>query len=204
MSLVDWSPSTVMALNVRALASASSDCSTLAGREASVKTKASIVAMSGAIMPEPLAMPLMTTCALPIRAVRVAPLGKVSVVMMAAAACSQPRGLVSAAKAGSAATILAEGGGSPMTPVEAMKTSWGLQPTACAAAWAVRLTVSMPLRPVKALELPELTTTARARPWRRPARHQSTGAEAIAERVKTPAIAVPGSKTASIRSVRPL
>ena len=51
--------------------------------------KDSIVAMSGAIMPAPLAMPLMVTLALPSFTVAVATFGKVSVVMIAFAASSQ-------------------------------------------------------------------------------------------------------------------
>ncbi len=50
---------------VRARLSTSSACSTGAAIGASVKTKDSIVAMSGAIMPAPLAMPLMVTVAPP-------------------------------------------------------------------------------------------------------------------------------------------
>ena len=48
---------------------------TLAGSAASVKTKASIVAMSGAIMPEPLAIPLMVTLVPSIMALALASLG---------------------------------------------------------------------------------------------------------------------------------
>ena len=59
---------------------------------ASVKMKDSIVPMSGAIMPAPLAMPVTVTCALPILVFAVATLGKVSVVMMARAASSQRPG----------------------------------------------------------------------------------------------------------------
>src|SRR5262249_61980832 len=59
---------------------------------ASVKTKESIVPMSGAIMPAPLAMPQMVTGAAPIRAMAAAPLGNVSVVMMALAASCQAVG----------------------------------------------------------------------------------------------------------------
>ena len=59
------------------------------GTAASVKMNASMVAMSGAIIPEPLAMPLIVTTVLPSLAFAVAPLAKVSVVMMAAAASAQ-------------------------------------------------------------------------------------------------------------------
>ena len=55
------------------------------------------------------------------------------------------------------------GSGSPMTPVEARNTSVILQPTAAAASLAVKAQASRPLLPVKALALPELTTSARAR-----------------------------------------
>ena len=54
-----------------------------------MKTKPSIVAISGAIIPEPLANPDNVTSVLPMFTLRVAPLGKVSVVMMASAASFQ-------------------------------------------------------------------------------------------------------------------
>src|SRR6516165_874582 len=92
--------------------------------------------------------------------------------------------------------------GSPITPVEARNTSEVLQPTAAAANFAVIAQASRPLLPVKALALPELTTSARARrPFKR-ARHHSTGAEGHLERVNTPATLVSRSNTASITSVR--
>ena len=51
-----------------------------------------MVAMSGAIMPEPLAIPAIVTGTPSISAVAAAPLGKVSVVMIARAAASMPSG----------------------------------------------------------------------------------------------------------------
>ena len=57
-----------------------------AGIFASVKTKDSIVAISGAIMPEPLAIPTRVTSDLPIFTLRMDAFGNVSVVMIAAAA----------------------------------------------------------------------------------------------------------------------
>ncbi len=65
-----------------------------------------MVPMSGAIMPEPLAMPPMMTGAPPMRTVRVEPLGKVSVVMIARAASSQARPDARATAPGSASMIL--------------------------------------------------------------------------------------------------
>ncbi len=159
--------------------------------------------MSGAIMPEPLANPLRRTATPSISAAAVEPLGKVSVVMIARAACSQPSAESRAAASGSAPRIFSVGRVSPMTPVEAMKTCFGSHPSSCAAAAAVVATASLPARPVNTLALPELTTIARACPPERHSRHHSTGAPAVNERVKTPATAVPGASSASIRSSRP-
>jgi hypothetical protein len=58
--------------------------------------------------------------------------------------------------------------------------------------------------PVKALALPELTTSARALPDFSLARHHSTGADGHFDFVNTPATVVPGSSSASRTSVRPL
>ena len=74
----------VTALNVSTTPSRSNVCSAGAAIGASVKTKASIVPMSGAIMPAPLAKPLMVTVVPPSRACAVASLGNVSVVMIGA------------------------------------------------------------------------------------------------------------------------
>ena len=75
VSLVEVSESTVMELKLGPTPALRHSCSTDAGRLASVKTKDSMVAMSGAIMPEPLAMPLMVTLTPSIIAVAVAALG---------------------------------------------------------------------------------------------------------------------------------
>ena len=76
----------VTALKVSTTPSRNRACNAGAAIGASVKTKASMVAMSGAIMPAPLAKPLMVTVVPPSRACAVASLGNVSVVMMAPAA----------------------------------------------------------------------------------------------------------------------
>src|SRR5690606_42085776 len=79
------------------------------------------------------------------------------------------------------------------------------QSPACAAAAAVALTVATPALPVKAFELPELTTSIRpSPPSARLVRHHSTGAEAVLDVVNTPAACVPGAIFATRRSVRPL
>ena len=56
-SLVEHSPSTVIALKVSSTAARSARCSSAGATAASVVTKPSIVAIIGSIMPEPLAMP---------------------------------------------------------------------------------------------------------------------------------------------------
>ena len=66
VSLVEVSLSTVMQLKDLSVAARRMSCSTRGGIFASVKAKPSIVAMSGAIMPEPLAKPLIVTVASPI------------------------------------------------------------------------------------------------------------------------------------------
>ncbi len=80
--------------------------------------------------------------------------------------------------------------GSPITPVEAMKTWLARQPATSAAMSAVSFTACAPVLPVKAFALPEFTTSARACPRSRFLRHQSTGAEGHFERVRTPATVV--------------
>src|SRR6202035_5919208 len=86
VSDVEVSPSMVTALKVSSTLLLSSDCRAPAAIGASVNTKANIVAMSGAIMPAPLAMPLIVTVALPSFTGAVATLGKVSAGMIAFAA----------------------------------------------------------------------------------------------------------------------
>src|SRR3546814_1868464 len=83
--------------------------------------------MSGAIMPDPLTMPVSVTARPSTIAVVTAVLMKVSVVMIAAAASFQPQGAAVKA-ASSPACALSIGSGTPITPVEATNTSEGLQP----------------------------------------------------------------------------
>ena len=102
--------------------------------------KDSIVAMSGAIMPAPLAMPLMVTVALPIFAVAVATFGKrigghdrLGGVEPRARRARRRPCLPSRRRTPVALS------GSPITPVEARNMSAGLQPMARAAIFAVNL-----------------------------------------------------------------
>jgi hypothetical protein len=148
--------------------------------------------MSGAIMPAPLAMPLMDTGTSPSLAVRVATFGNVSVVMMARAASTQGNNSSAfSSQSASTPSNFEASSGSPMTPVEARKTRSGRQPAAAAAISAVSLAAAAPRRPVKALALPELTMSACAVPAGRCVRHQSTGADGQRDVVNTPATAAP-------------
>ena len=203
VSEVDVSESTVVQLKLASTPFFSSACIAAAGSLASVNTKHSIVAMSGAIIPLPLAMPLIRTSASPILAVRVAAFGKVSVVMMPRAAASQPSSRRPACSAGSAATSFSCGSTSPITPVEAMNTCFAGQPTSFAAAAALAAQASRPALPVNTLALPAFTTTARALPPGSEARHQSTGAPGHLLEVNTPATVCPAASSIITRSVRP-
>ena len=123
--------------------------------------------------------------------------------MIAEAACRQASPESRSFSAGRAVVILSASRGPPMTPVEATKTVLGRQGKRSAVASTVRSTACSPAAPVKALALPELATRARAAPPARVLRHQSTGAAAVPDVVKTPATAVPGASSASIRSSPP-
>ena len=82
-SLVDVQPSTEMALNESAMASASTCCSTAGLTSASVVSWASVVAMSGRIMPAPLAIPPTRASVPPIVTAVSDSLAKASVVRIA-------------------------------------------------------------------------------------------------------------------------
>ena len=132
VSDVDVSPSIVTALNVSMTAPETIACNAGAAIGASVNTNDSIVAMSGAIMPAPLAMPQIVTVALPSFARAVATFGNVSVVMIALAASRKRPGADCSTSLSSTPSNFCAGSGSPITPVEARNTSAGLQPAACA------------------------------------------------------------------------
>ena len=102
-------------------------------------------------------MPVKCTLSPSIYRVRLAALGTVSVVMMAAAAWDQCTGFT----VGSAAVILASGSGSKITPVENGSTCSGAQPTCSATARHTAKASSRPCWPVPALALPVLITKAR-------------------------------------------
>ena len=201
VSLVEVSPSTVMQEKLRALAPVIARCRNAGSTAASVKMKPSIVAMSGAIIPEPLMIPTSVTGRPSTTAVVTAPLAKVSVVMIVAAASSHPHG--SAAKAASSpASALSMGSGTPITPVDATNTSDGTHPIADAARAAIASTAARPRCPVNALEFPAFTTSARACPSTSACRHHSTSGDGHRLLVSTPATLVPSARVTNVRSHR--
>ncbi len=170
MSLVEVQPSTVIWLKLRLTASCSARFSVLGSTAASVVSTASMVAMLGASMAAPLAIPPTekprpgtTTC-----------LDRVSVVMIAWAA-AWPASAPPArrpTRVGIPAATLSICSGMPMSPVEQTSTSEAAQPISPATSAHMRSACSSPARPVAALALPLLITTATAWPadasrWRR-------------------------------------
>ncbi len=122
VSDVEVSESTVVQLNDRSTPCFSSFCNTAAGIFASVNTKHSIVAMSGAIMPLPLAMPVIRTSCPPISAVLARCLREGIGGHDAAGGSLPPVLAQRIGSAGSAATSFSCGSTSPITPVEATNT----------------------------------------------------------------------------------
>ena len=155
-SLVEVSPSTVMRLNDTATASCSRRRASTGSSGASVATKASMVAMSGRIIPAPLAMPVRVTGTPSRSSRRVAPLGRVSVVRMAREARSQPSAVSPWNRLGTASTMRCSARGSPITPVEKGSTRSASQPPCCATARQQAIAACSPARPVPALALPVL------------------------------------------------
>ena len=201
VSLVEVSPSTVMQLKLASQACTSACCRKPGATAASVKMKPSMVAMSGAIMPLPLTIPATVTGRPPSVQVATAPLAKVSVVPIVVAASSHAHG--AAAKAASnPASALSIGSGTPITPVEATNTSDGWQPSCAAVRAAIASTAARPRLPVKALELPALTTSPRARPSTSASRHHSTSGDGQRLLVSTPATLVPSASSTKVRSQR--
>ena len=100
VSLVEVSPSTVIRLKLVGRAWRRSVFKTWGVAAASVKIKTKSVAISGWIMPEPLAMPARVNFLPSIFPCTSAALGRVSVVMMARAASPNPSGCSPATKPG--------------------------------------------------------------------------------------------------------
>ena len=185
VSDVEVSVSTETQLNVRPITRRNTASRASAVSSASVKNMVMRVAMSGSIMPTPLATP--TTRAAP--HVAAANFGWVSVVMMprATASASVPESVAGM----DARPVLTRSIGywRPITPVEAMSTSDGEQPSAAATPPTTVFALERPSAPVATLAFLEMTTIACAERSARWARLTTTLGPANRDFVNTPAAA---------------
>ena len=145
--------------------------------------------MPGWIIPAPLQTPPTRTFRPPHESSTAHSFLRVSLVMIASA--NSPRICACRRKGSDAASIpfatFAIGKGTPIRPVDATKTSSGLNPSAAAASSVIRAASFIPCSPVQALALPELTTTACALPAAARRRQSLTGAAATWLVVNNPA-----------------
>jgi hypothetical protein len=203
--LVEHSPSTVIALNVTSVTAASARCSSAGSTAASVVTTASIVAISGSIMPDPFAMPPTRKLPAPVRTSTAASFGKGSVVMIARAADGPPSRASADPAAAMPAIARSRSSDTPITPVEATSACDASAPTVRAAASAIASAVTSPSGPVHALAQPLLIAIARA--WPPDARSRAidtrTGAACARLVVKTAAAEAAMSLTISATSRPP-
>ena len=158
------SPSTSIVLNVAAVTRLRTAWSTRGATAASVVMKASIVAIWGWIMPDPLAIPPTVMDTRPVVSRSATSLGAVSVVRIAAAAAGPPPGDNCAAARAIPPRTRSIGSRAPITPVEATSTSASSRPSARAVSAVIAFASSSPGAPVHAFAHPLLITTARARP----------------------------------------
>lgn len=163
MSLVLVCPSILMQLKLlftacRRIDDASSDV-----RDASVITMASIVAMLGAIIAAPFAVPVTVTLCPLISTVRLASLCTVSVVIMPRAAETNESvvSLSFSTIGPMPAASFSRGRKCPMTPVEQTRKSDSSQPILFAASAVIQRASSIPRCPVHAFAFPELMITPR-------------------------------------------
>src|SRR4051812_31248461 len=201
-SFVEHSPSTEMALNVASVTVISARCSTAGVTCASVVTTASIVAINGSIIPEPLAMPPTRKRPDAVVTSTDVSFGNGSVVMIARAAADPPSAESAPAAASIPATTRSGSRRTPITPVEATRISAGSQWSRVASDEAIVCAVVSPSAPVQAFAQPLLMTTARARPAEtcRFDRETSTGAACALLVVNTAAAAAALSAAITARS----
>ena len=136
---MEVSPSTEIMLKVSTTSSFTAFIRSSLEITASVVTKASMVHILGWIMPEPLHMPPMVTFTPPTSNSTATCLLRVSVVIIASAACVPAASVASFSFASFAtpSSILSIGSCIPITPVDATSTDSSGIPSAFAAAFAV-------------------------------------------------------------------
>src|SRR5256885_188092 len=205
VSFVLVSPSTEMALKLRSATRRSSGWRAAGSPAASVVSTASSVAMSGWIMPAPLAIPPTVIMPAGVSKRTAQCLGRVSVVMMARAASGPASAVRCAAAAWRPVVICSSGSGTPITPVERTSAVRAGRPAACSAAWAIARAAARPGAPVQAFATRAFMATARMRPGRSASRSASyvTGAARSAFLVNTPAVAQLVALTSSATSGAP-
>ena len=138
MSFVLMQPSTEIQLKESSFASFNACFNIFPVMAASVVMNPSMVAIFGAIIPEPLAQPPMITGFPPTVSRTVRSLITKSVVRIPWANALPPAGDNAAVSSGRAAVILSMGNGFPIIPVEATRTSVALIPNAVAHVSAMR------------------------------------------------------------------
>ncbi len=181
VSFVDVSPSTEMALKLDTMAFfviISRGCLFIF---ASVRTIPRVVAISGAIIPEPFAMP--STLALPAFAEHI--LGYVSVVIMACAK-RVASGLNPSTRGAIFFMIFSAGSLTPITPVDSGMTSCCPTPSSEAMHFIMMEASFRPASPVHAFALPELATIALITPFLTKSTPIITGAAFTRFLVKAP------------------
>ena len=164
------SPSTVTLLKVGSTAFRRARSSVSGEAFTSVVTKARVVAMSGAIIPAPFAMPPIVTSPPARPTFSTLIFGRVSVVRIPSAAETPPPGPSSFAAWSMPANTVGIGRGTPITPVEATRTWPGSMSSAAPARSAIARASARPGSPVQAFALPLFATIARARPPARTSR----------------------------------
>ena len=166
VSLVLVSPSTEIALNVWSTTRFQNGRSVPGSETASVVITASNVAISGWIMPAPLAMPPMMIGPPGVSRRTAQCFGRVSVVMIARAASTPPAGESFVAASRRPRATFSTGSGTPMTPVESTRAVRGGRPAASSALRAIARAASSPAAPVHAFATRAFIATARVRPGR--------------------------------------
>ena len=157
-------PSTEMRLKPLPAAARVAASRSSGSTQASVVTYASIVAMSGRIIPAPLAAAPMVTSPEVSASRKVPPFAKASVVRMASPKAVPPSEVSAAAAESMPAVSNFMGRRSPMTPVEHTARLPVGTPAAAAAVSPITRASAIPCSPVAALAQPLFTTTPRRPP----------------------------------------
>ncbi|OQB11882.1 MAG: hypothetical protein BWY16_00569 [Candidatus Omnitrophica bacterium ADurb.Bin205] len=181
-------PSTVIQLKELPTASFNAFLNEALLKSKSVSIKTSNVAISGEIIPAPLAIPQMVTGFPAILTLAVTPFEKVSVVIIASEASLIPLQDNFLTNSGSAYLIFVKGNLLAIIPVEATRTFSFFTPKPLARMLAVFKESSSPFLPLKQLALPLLAMIAlKNPPLPKKSLHRITGAAGILLTVNKPA-----------------